>query len=483
MSMQRSTSARGHSPVTHRHRWPVLIVLHTHLPWLAHHGTGRSGECCTGVELVLPAGRGDVAPSRSEGRRDVLTLGITRCWRHSGRPLPAAGVPHLAWLLAGTGRGTRTASRRSPTRARPYDSWRPVGAAAVRGALAARSIAGVAPACRGRRREVLGPATHPFQPLLNDALPRFLLRTGLDDAQLRFGRRPSGMWAPECGHRPGLEQLYADAGVEHFWSTGRDGARRSFDRAAWRIGDTMSSPSDATSTSPIGCGPPPRAIPLDPTTATSTPTTTSRAFARHGLPACMSIRSTSCPGIRWPRRRSSSTMPRTSLPSYELASRISHGNETADPGSSLSRTTPSCSGTGGTRARSSSNGARLLPDAGVRVTTLRGAAKPTCRGCIDLPQRHGGRGGLAVWTARSRRSRREGQRVQRRSWTRWTTCGNATGARYRTGRRSHQWRARRYLRSRGLGVHGYQGLAASYARDRPACTTALRKLADGIVAV
>jgi 1,4-alpha-glucan branching enzyme len=44
----------------------------------------------------------------------------------------------------------------------------------------------------------------------------FALLTGLDDAALRVGHRPRGLWAPECAWAPGLEELYAAAGVGHF---------------------------------------------------------------------------------------------------------------------------------------------------------------------------------------------------------------------------------------------------------------------------
>jgi 1,4-alpha-glucan branching enzyme len=61
-----------------------------------------------------------------------------------------------------------------------------------------------------------GPATHPFQPLLHPKVRQFALRAGLDDTALRVGRAPAGIWAPECGYAPGMEQDYAAAGVERF---------------------------------------------------------------------------------------------------------------------------------------------------------------------------------------------------------------------------------------------------------------------------
>jgi 1,4-alpha-glucan branching enzyme len=42
----------------------------------------------------------------------------------------------------------------------------------------------------------------------------------MDDHALRFGTRSAGIWAPECGYRPGLENLYAEQGVGHFLMDG-----------------------------------------------------------------------------------------------------------------------------------------------------------------------------------------------------------------------------------------------------------------------
>jgi 1,4-alpha-glucan branching enzyme len=61
-----------------------------------------------------------------------------------------------------------------------------------------------------------GPATHPFLPLLEPRVAAGALTVGLDDTRLRLGRAPAGIWVPECGHAPGQEHLYAAAGVERF---------------------------------------------------------------------------------------------------------------------------------------------------------------------------------------------------------------------------------------------------------------------------
>lgn len=61
-----------------------------------------------------------------------------------------------------------------------------------------------------------GPLAHPFQPLLHPRLRTFELVEGLSDARRRWSRRPAGLWAPECGFTPGMENDYAAAGITHF---------------------------------------------------------------------------------------------------------------------------------------------------------------------------------------------------------------------------------------------------------------------------
>ncbi|MEO6086385.1 MAG: 1,4-alpha-glucan branching protein domain-containing protein, partial [Umezawaea sp.] len=81
-----------------------------------------------------------------------------------------------------------------------------------------------------------GPAAHPFQPLLDPRLRAFSLRTGLADTALRIGSTPEGIWAPECGYAPGMEDGYAAAGVRRFLV---DGPALGGDTAAARtVGDS-----------------------------------------------------------------------------------------------------------------------------------------------------------------------------------------------------------------------------------------------------
>jgi 1,4-alpha-glucan branching enzyme len=203
------------------------LVLHSHLPWLAGHGSWPVGE-----EWLYQAWAHSYLPvmdllSRlaAEGRRDVLTLGVT--------PVLAAQLddPYClrsfhewlgGWRLRADYAATRWYGRW------PADSLlRALAGAEHRAADAAletfetRWRHGFSPVLRplvdaGVVELLGGPLTHPFQPLLDRRVRGFALRAGLADAALRVGRPPDGIWAPECGYAPGMEADYAAAGVRRF---------------------------------------------------------------------------------------------------------------------------------------------------------------------------------------------------------------------------------------------------------------------------
>jgi 1,4-alpha-glucan branching enzyme len=203
------------------------LVLHSHLPWLAHHGSWPVGEewlYQAWANSYLPVAR-VLRQLADEGRRDVLTLGVTPVlaaalddpyslrgchdwlgdWRQ--RADLAAVRWHGRWpagrelqeLAAAEHRAADGALAEFETR------WRH-GFSPVLGELVGSGVV-----------ELLGgPATHPFQPLLDDRLRAFALRLGLADTKLRLGAAPAGIWAPECGYAPGMERGYAAAGVRRF---------------------------------------------------------------------------------------------------------------------------------------------------------------------------------------------------------------------------------------------------------------------------
>jgi 1,4-alpha-glucan branching enzyme len=218
------------------------LVLHSHLPWVAHHGTWPVGEewlYQAWTHSYLPVV--EVAHELAErGHSQLFTLGIT--------PILAAQLddPYLIaqertwladWLIRATGSAASADAQMRVTGQREFH--------AATGAIAAfeqRWSRGGSPVFRelhdGGVIEILGgPLTHPFQPLLDDRIVLPSLVQGLADTRLRLGHRPAGIWAPECGYRPGMEQLYQDAGVEHFLVDGPTLASAGVTTAQpWRVG-------------------------------------------------------------------------------------------------------------------------------------------------------------------------------------------------------------------------------------------------------
>jgi 1,4-alpha-glucan branching enzyme len=199
------------------------LVLHTHLPWLAHHGRWPVGE-----EWLYQSWAGAYLPLMrvlrtlaAEERRGVVTLGIT--------PVVAAQLddPYCLdsmhhwlanWQLRALEATTAPSLREFGIR-----EYREAGQAVDDfGTLWQH---GASPLLRqlidtGTIELLGGPLAHPFQPLLQPRLREFALREGLADAQQRFSRTPVGIWAPECAYAPGMEDDYAAAGIGHFMVDG-----------------------------------------------------------------------------------------------------------------------------------------------------------------------------------------------------------------------------------------------------------------------
>lgn len=220
------------------------LVLHSHLPWLPHHGSWPVGE-----EWLYQAWAHSYLPVvdllrrfADEGRRDVLTLGVT--------PILAAQLDapyalrafhdwlghwqlraeHAADVWRGRGdglRGLAAAEHRDANRALATfeTEWRHGFSPVLRSLVDSDVL------------ELLGgPLSHPFQPLLEPRIAGFALRQGLADTALRVGHVPRAIWAPECGYSPGMERGYAAAGVERFLVDGP--ALRGDTSAARTVGDS-----------------------------------------------------------------------------------------------------------------------------------------------------------------------------------------------------------------------------------------------------
>lgn len=61
-------------------------------------------------------------------------------------------------------------------------------------------------------------ATHGFMPLMpNKNAQRAQIELGCREFERHFGRRPLGMWLPECGYIPGVDLMLRDCGIRYFF--------------------------------------------------------------------------------------------------------------------------------------------------------------------------------------------------------------------------------------------------------------------------
>ncbi|MGH3438813.1 MAG: 1,4-alpha-glucan branching protein domain-containing protein [Sciscionella sp.] len=238
-------TAPGSAPTSgHQELGTFCLVLHSHLPWLAHHGSWPVGE-----EWLYQAWAHSYLPVvdmlrrfAAEGRRDVLTLGMT--------PVLASQLddPYClrafhdwlgGWSLRAQYAGTRWQAEDNVLRELAAAEYRAAERALE--AFESQWRNGFSPILRsivdaGVIELLGGPATHPFQPLLDRRVRAFALRTGLADTALRTGCRPEGIWAPECGYAPGMERDYAAAGVRRFLVDGPSVRGRT--STAYPVGDS-----------------------------------------------------------------------------------------------------------------------------------------------------------------------------------------------------------------------------------------------------
>ncbi len=63
-------------------------------------------------------------------------------------------------------------------------------------------------------------ATHGFLPLLtmNPKAVHAQIDLGAREFERHFGRRPAGIWLPECGYAPGVDEVLRDAGLRYFFT-------------------------------------------------------------------------------------------------------------------------------------------------------------------------------------------------------------------------------------------------------------------------
>jgi len=222
----------------------VVFVLHSHLPWVLGHGRWPHGEDWlheAAAECYLPILR-MLERLESEGRFAHLTVGLT---------------PVLAEMLASPRfretfpdylEGRIALAQRDVQELRTEGADRAANLAAfwvrfyeeAREDFLHRYGGDLVAAFRrlqdaGRIEIITSAATHGYLPLLGrEESIRAQIRAGVASYQRHFGRRPRGIWLPECAYRPkgpwsrpagasqtwtrsGLEEPAAREGLEYFF--------------------------------------------------------------------------------------------------------------------------------------------------------------------------------------------------------------------------------------------------------------------------
>ncbi len=203
-----------------------VLALHSHLPWVLHHGRWPHGSdwlCEAAVDTYLPLVEA-LGRLASDGVHAPLTLGVT--------PVLANQLAHpdfateleafLAQRLEACDEAARDFATSGETHLIPHTGFWRVRLERLRRrfrGLEGGIVGELARQARAGRIELLSSAaTHGFLPLLRrEESIRFQLAVGHAEHMRLFGRRPVGLWLPECAYRAGLEAPIANAGFEFFF--------------------------------------------------------------------------------------------------------------------------------------------------------------------------------------------------------------------------------------------------------------------------
>jgi 1,4-alpha-glucan branching enzyme len=205
----------------------VVLVLHSHLPYVLHHGRWPHGSDWLAeatIDSYLPLLE-MLHRVRDSGTRASLTIGVT--------PVLASQLtdPAFAGLLesyfdqreAACADAPRTLAETGDAGLIPLAAFWSRRLKRLRALF--RSIHGdlvgafAALEQSGTIEITSSAATHGFLPLLHR--PESIdLQLGLGRSEHRriFGRAPRGCWIPECAYRPGLEHHVTRAGFEYFFA-------------------------------------------------------------------------------------------------------------------------------------------------------------------------------------------------------------------------------------------------------------------------
>ncbi|MEO8200424.1 MAG: 1,4-alpha-glucan branching protein domain-containing protein [Gemmatimonadota bacterium] len=205
----------------------VVLVLHSHIPYVLHHGRWPHGSdwlCEAAIDSYLPL----LDALRQLADEDIpapLTIGFTPVLANQlvDPAFPPLLREYFAQRDAACVEATRELGASADRALLPVVAFWRKRYADLR--LLFERIAGNIPAAfaaleHAGRIEIIGSAaTHGLLPLL--ARPESValqLLEGRAEHRRIFGRQPAGCWLPECAYRPGLEDSIANAGFQYFFS-------------------------------------------------------------------------------------------------------------------------------------------------------------------------------------------------------------------------------------------------------------------------
>ena len=186
------------------------LVLHTHLPWVLHHGRWPHGSdwlCEAVAECYLPL-LGVLEPRARAGTSLGITLGMSPvlCEQLAHPDFAAEFRAYLAHRRAAGAEDTQ----RFTAEARPREAALARRWVRFYGEVHAAWSADPDLLARFSRLERLGAielittaATHAYLPLLaTTAAVRRQVAIARQSHARHFGRDPRGFWLPECAYRP-----------------------------------------------------------------------------------------------------------------------------------------------------------------------------------------------------------------------------------------------------------------------------------------
>jgi 1,4-alpha-glucan branching enzyme len=205
----------------------VVLVLHSHLPYVLHHGRWPHGSDWLSeatIDSYLPLLE-VLHRLRDQGTATPLTIGFTPVLANqlADPAFPAILETYFDQREAACADAPRTLAATGDQHLVPlalFWSKRLKRLRALFQSVNSDLIAAFAALEHSGNIEITGSAaTHGFLPLLTRPESVALqLGLGRSEHQRLFGRPPRGCWIPECAYVPGIEQQVSRAGFAYFFA-------------------------------------------------------------------------------------------------------------------------------------------------------------------------------------------------------------------------------------------------------------------------